>query len=315
MGAALRVLIIEDSEDDAILIIRELKRGGYEPVFKRVETPEAMTEALGAQPWDLIISDYHLPKFNGMLALKLLKDAGLDIPFILVSGVITEDEAIGAMEEGAQDYIMKGNLRRLLPAVTRELKEAEIRKARWEAEKKLRESENLYRTIFETTGTAIAIDNEDTIILLVNKEYEKITGYAREELEGKKSWTELVSREDADRILNYHHQRRKDAGSAPKTYDFRLIDRQGNVKYIYATVAMIPETRKSLASLLDITMLKEAEQALRKSEEELQRRVKELEDFYDMAVGRELRMIELKEEAENLREQLKKYRESDLKRR
>lgn len=313
MGNPLRVLIIEDSEDDTLLIVRELKRGGYEPAFERVELPEAMTAALATQQWDIIISDYRLPHFSGLLALKLLKDKGLDIPFILVSGIITEDEAIEAMEEGAQDYIMKDHLRRLLPAVTRELREAEIRRARWEAEKKLRASENLYRTIFETTGTAISIDNEDTTILLANKEYENITGYTREELEGKKSWTEFVSKEDVDRILNYHYQRRKDTDSAPKTYDFRLIDREGNVKYIYATVAIIPETKKSLASLLDITMLKEAEQALLKNEEELQRRVKELEDFYDMAVGRELRMIELKEEIENLREQLSKCRGKDLK--
>src|SRR6185369_9982390 len=121
----LRVLIVEDSEDDALLLEIELQRAGYEPVYERVETREAMSAALTRQSWDLIISDYVLPRFNGLEALALVNANGLDLPFIVVSGHITDNTAVAAMKAGAHDYVMKDNLARLGPAVQRELREAE----------------------------------------------------------------------------------------------------------------------------------------------------------------------------------------------
>lgn len=130
MGQPLRVLIIEDSEDDAELLLRKLRQGGYEPLHVRVETAEDMGAALGSGPWDLIISDYRLPRFSGLQALALFRETGLDIPFLVVSGNIGEDTAVEAMRAGARDYIMKDRLQRLIPAIRRELKDAEERKLR-----------------------------------------------------------------------------------------------------------------------------------------------------------------------------------------
>jgi signal transduction histidine kinase/FixJ family two-component response regulator len=122
-------LIVEDSSDDAQLLVRELRKADYDVTFERVDSPEFMAAALAIQPWDLVISDYSMPQFRGTDALVLLKNSGLDIPFIFVSGTMGEDIAVAAMKSGAQDYIMKGKLRRLVPAIERELREAEIRRA------------------------------------------------------------------------------------------------------------------------------------------------------------------------------------------
>ena len=143
----LRVLIVEDSEDDAILLLRELRRGGYEPVFERVETSESMKSALEKQEWDLIVSDYMLPRFSGLAALAVLKESGLDLPFIVMSGNIGEDVAVGAMKAGAHDYILKGNVKRLVPAIERELREAEVRRERFDAEQELKNSRERLRNL------------------------------------------------------------------------------------------------------------------------------------------------------------------------
>lgn len=134
MGVPIRVLIVEDSEADAKLLIHELKRGGYEPACERVETSEAMTAALEKQVWDVITCDYNMPQFSAQAALTLLQKSSLDLPFIIVSGAIGEDAAVEAMKSGAHDYIMKGNMARLAPAIEREQREAEIRRAHRKAE-------------------------------------------------------------------------------------------------------------------------------------------------------------------------------------
>lgn len=134
MTTPLRVLIIEDSENDVELLLRELRRGGYAPEYERVETPEGLNDALARQSWDLIISDYAMPRFNGVQALKLTQEKGIDIPFILVSGSIGEDIAVAAMKAGAHDYLMKGKLARLLPAIARELREVRMRQERRQSE-------------------------------------------------------------------------------------------------------------------------------------------------------------------------------------
>jgi len=136
----LRILIIEDSEDDAFLLAREIKRSDYDVTFKRIDTAEGMREALAKQEWDLIISDYEMPRFSVPEALELLHKSGLDIPFIIVSGVIGEEAAVDSLIAGARDFIMKSNLVRLLPAIKRELREAEIRRSKRQAEAQLKAS-------------------------------------------------------------------------------------------------------------------------------------------------------------------------------
>ena len=137
MSTALRVLIVEDSPDDAALVLRELRRGGYELVSERVETAEAMNAALERAEWDVILSDYTMPHFSALKALETLKSKKLDIPFIIISGTIGEETAVLALKAGAQDYLIKGRLARLVPALEREIREAHSR-----LERKLAEAEN-----------------------------------------------------------------------------------------------------------------------------------------------------------------------------
>lgn len=143
MTTPLHVLVVEDSEDDTLLIAQELERAGYAPQWQRVETSEAMEKALRQQDWDLVIADYSLPHFNGLAAIEKVKDMGLDIPVIVVSGAIGEETAVGTMRAGASDYVMKNNLARLGPAVERELRQAEVRREHRQMEARLRAAERL----------------------------------------------------------------------------------------------------------------------------------------------------------------------------
>lgn len=130
MGVPLRVLVIEDSDDDTALVLRELKKAGYDLDFTRVDSPDALTASLASRDWDLIICDFSMPKLSGTEALKLVRSLGSEAPFIFVSGTMGEDTAVAAMKDGAQDYLIKTNLKRLVPAVQRELREAEERRQR-----------------------------------------------------------------------------------------------------------------------------------------------------------------------------------------
>ena len=124
----LRVLIVEDSEDDTILLLRELSKAGYRPHYRRVETAVEMNDALDSESWDIVISDHLMPNLSSLNALKLLHTRGLDLPFIIVSGQIGEEAAVDAMKAGANDYVIKGNLNRLVPAIQREIREAQVRR-------------------------------------------------------------------------------------------------------------------------------------------------------------------------------------------
>ncbi|MDP3879493.1 MAG: ATP-binding protein [Dehalococcoidales bacterium] len=141
----LRVLIVEDSEQDAALLIMELQKAGYSPVYKRVDTASEMSDALDTEAWDIIISDHSMPSFSSLDALRLSHEKGLDLPFIIVSGQIGEDTAVETMRAGAHDYIMKDNLKRLGPAIERELEESANRRKRRKAEEELRAREEELR--------------------------------------------------------------------------------------------------------------------------------------------------------------------------
>jgi two-component system cell cycle sensor histidine kinase/response regulator CckA len=147
MGTPLRVLVVEDSEDDAALLVRELRRGGYEVSHERVETAPAMTAALDKQEWDLVVSDHSMPHFSGSAALRLLRGKESELPFIFISGTMGEEAAVAALKDGAQDYLMKNNLTRLVPAVQRELREATERR-----EHKRLEQQVLQLQKFEAIG-------------------------------------------------------------------------------------------------------------------------------------------------------------------
>ena len=161
MGIALRLLLVEDSEEDALLLLRELRRGGYDPTVERVEADDAMRAALSAQSWDLIVADYALPHFSAPAALAVVRELALDVPFLVVSGKIGEETAVALMKAGAHDYLMKDNLARLVPAVKRELREAKGRRERRRAELKLRELEHEILRVSEAEQRRIGHDLHD----------------------------------------------------------------------------------------------------------------------------------------------------------
>jgi putative nucleotidyltransferase with HDIG domain len=137
VNTRLRILLVEDSEDDAQLLLREIKRAGYDLEFERVETANAMQTALARQSWDVILCDYSLPQFGAQQALAVLKESGNDLPFIIVSGTIGEESAVSALKAGAHDFIVKGSLARLIPAIQREMKDAGVRRERRQREREL----------------------------------------------------------------------------------------------------------------------------------------------------------------------------------
>ncbi|MCH8800631.1 MAG: response regulator [Chloroflexi bacterium] len=174
MSTPLRVLIVEDQEDDAALMLRELRRAQFEPEYERVETEQELSAALEKGGWEVVLSDHGLPKFNSLQALSMLHESGLDLPFIIVSGSIGEDLAVAAMKSGAHDYIMKNNLARLGPAVERELREAEVRRANKIAEeqrqKLVQELEQAYtqleRRVRQITASIMFTDLEGSTQML-----------------------------------------------------------------------------------------------------------------------------------------------------
>jgi len=170
MGIPLSVLIVEDSEDDARLLVRELKRGGYELTQEQVDTAPAMQAALDRQVWDLVIGDFSMPNFTGLEALSLVRERGLDVPYICLSGTISEELAVAAMKAGANDWVTKGQLKRLLPAIERELREAKGRAA-------LRAAEAGYETLVEQAPVGIYRSNPEGRFLSANTALVRMLGY------------------------------------------------------------------------------------------------------------------------------------------
>ncbi len=185
MEKPLRVLIVEDSEDDTVLLLRHLERFGYRPEAERVETGDELQSALRKSEWDLIITDYVLPGFSGLEALEVLKNKSLDIPCIVVSGKITDEMAVNVLRAGARDYIAKDNLSRLGPAVERELNEAKSRQELNRVEAQLRESQRRYQEIVETAGEGIWTTDAGGNTTFVNRRMAEIIGYNPEDLIGK----------------------------------------------------------------------------------------------------------------------------------
>ncbi|MFQ5964147.1 MAG: histidine kinase dimerization/phosphoacceptor domain -containing protein [Candidatus Scalinduaceae bacterium] len=180
MSIPIRVLIVEDSEDDSVLIVRELERGGYDPKFERVENRQAMRDALSRLTWDVIVCDYAMPKFSMAEALETLQKSGLNLPFILVSGTVGEEVAVEAMKTGADDYIMKDRLARLVPSIERELREAQKRRQVSVIQEQLK----LLSHAVEQSPAVVVITDSKGNIEYVNPKFKDITGYTYKEALG-----------------------------------------------------------------------------------------------------------------------------------
>jgi len=181
-----KVLIVEDAEDDAKLALRALRHGGFDPTYRRVQTAAELETALAQERWDAVISDFSMPGFTGLDALRILRAVGLDIPFILISGTIGEETAVDAMKAGASDYLMKKSLARLAPALKRELKETQVRASHRVVQEALTDSEKRFRQLAENIRDVFfLLDAESNRILYISPAYEAIWGRSCESLYAK----------------------------------------------------------------------------------------------------------------------------------
>jgi PAS domain S-box-containing protein len=230
MKKPLRVIIIEDSEDDATLVVRALQVFGYEVLFERVDTSEGLQEAFERDPWDLVISDYSLPRFSVPEALKLLEKSGLELPFIIVSGKIGEETAVKMMKLGAHDYLLKDNLSRLDLSIEHELGDAKIRKDHRLAEAALRQSEERFRQLAEHIEEVFWMTNpEKSQTIYISPSYEKMWGRTCESLYSNPlSFLENIHPEDAPRILS--SLKKQATGEYEEVY--RIIKPDGTIRWI-----------------------------------------------------------------------------------
>jgi PAS domain S-box-containing protein len=264
----LRVLAIDDSQDDVSLIIRELKRGGYNPLYERIETAPAMKKALQENEWDIILCDYKMPNLDGPSAIALLKETNIDIPLIIVSGNIGEETAIECMHLGAQDYIMKSNLSRLCPAITREIDEAKNRQNKKQVEEKLREEEQRFRALADQSSDMIVVVNREGMITYENKAVEKILGYKPEERIGASSLDNMHP-DDIESNKNAFRKIFKDINTPVFRTEIRLRHKDGSWRMLDEIASGLSKNNKVesiIINLRDITERKQFEEVLKKSE-------------------------------------------------
>ncbi|SCY34531.1 sigma-54-dependent Fis family transcriptional regulator [Desulfoluna spongiiphila] len=262
MTQKLCVLIVEDSEDDAFLILRKLRRDGLKAHCERVDSEEDMRDALAARRWDVIISDYDLPGFGGIEALALWKASGMDIPFIMVSGVLGEDVAVEVMKEGAHDYLIKDRLDRLVPAIQRELRDAANRRKRMVVERALDRSEVQYRLLTEQIADGISL-TQNGKYLFVNSAFAELFGYPDTEcLVGQAAFGHLVQ-DQQDSVLAWVRQLEA-GGDGPDSFQGRCIGGDGRVFWVGANLRSIiwQGSNAVLLTVRDISEVKEKERRL-----------------------------------------------------
>ncbi|MCW5747028.1 MAG: response regulator [Alphaproteobacteria bacterium] len=270
MDSPLRVLIVEDSADDADLLLRELRRANYTLQARRVETAEELGAALDEAGWDLILSDHTLPKFSGTRALSLVRERGQDIPFIFVSGTIGEDVAVAAMQAGAKDYVTKGNLKRLVPAIDRELRDATMRREGARAESERRAAEQKRRQLFqavEQSGNLVVITDAQGVIEYANPRLLEALGYAADEVVHRKPSLWKSGTMDA-RV--YENLWQTIAAGQVWRGELQNRRRDGGLVTVAATISPVRDDEGRITHYVsiqeDVTYRREIEEQLRRSQ-------------------------------------------------
>ncbi len=286
-GEALRVLLVEDVDDDAALVERALHSAGYRPIVRRVQTEEAFRAALAEGPWDVVISDHSLPRFSSTAALAFLHDQRLDLPFIVVSGTIDEESAVSILRAGAHDFVTKQSLARLGPAIRREMQDAQIRTERKDAQRDLQLQRDFFRLVLDTTPNLIFVKNWVGRFTLANRAVADLYGTTVEELVGrtdrdfKADLSEIERFSEADRDVM--KTRRSRVASAEPITDVRT----GELRWfeIRRVPLVMPDgTPHVLGIGAEITDQRTAEEALRVSEEQF-RQAQKMEAVGQLAGG------------------------------
>ncbi|SCL76019.1 Staphylococcus exoprotein expression protein R [Methanoculleus chikugoensis] len=261
-----RILVVDDEPTLLELNRIYLEQSGDMQV-ETTSSPLQALDMLSEAPYDAIVADYEMPEMDGITLLKEVRSRGFSIPFIIFSGRGREEVIIEALNNGADFYLQKGgNPSAQFAELQNMILQAVRRK---EAEEEVQRAGDLYRSVFEHTGSATIIIEGDMTISLINSEAARLSGYSREEVEGKISWTTFVAPEDLERLTSYHRQRRTEPDSMPGTYEFRLVDRQGRRKDMHLTIGSIPGTDRFVASMIDVTDRKRFEEDLNAAHEEV----------------------------------------------
>ena len=264
MSRPLLTLLVENSEDDALLLIEALRRDGYAPEFERVETAAAMRAALGSKEWDVILCDYLLPSFDAPAALRLAQELNPELPVIVVSGTVGEDIAVATIKLGAADYLMKDRLARLGQAVGQVLEQKRLRRERKQSEEARRESEQKFATVFREAPVWIVIsDTVDSTVLEVNDAALEASGYRREEVIGhtgaELGWIKGADRDVLVRQMQEHG----------RVVDFEMMFRARDGRELCGLVScgpiVIGDRRCALSVTIDITARRRAEAALKEN--------------------------------------------------
>ena len=257
MNASVRLLLVEDNEDDAELILNELRRRGHHPDAVRVESLAALRKAFETGRWDCVLSDFSLPTCNGLDVLRTVRERDPDVPFLFVSGSIGEEVAVAAMRAGAHDYILKDNLTRLEPAVARELRDAVERRQHRETARTLRQVETKLRRVFESRMMGMVFWRKDGTVLEANEEFLRLTGYSTRDLrDGRINWRAMLPAEH----LNLQ--------AAPAEIEIRT--RQDAPRQVLvASVPLDPTGLESASFVLDMTETSADREARRALEDQL----------------------------------------------
>jgi PAS domain S-box-containing protein len=305
-GKPLRILHLEDSPRDAELIRERLIDAGFSLQIDRASNEQEFTSFLQRGGYDLVLADYLIPGFEAPAAFRLAKSLCPGIPFISVSGAIGEEKAVELLKQGATDYVPKDRLDKLPLALERALDEVREHKARRLAEEALRESEAKYRRIVDTSIEGIWVLGPDAMTDFVNARIAEILGFSCEEMNGR-PMTDFMFEEDAPDHLRRIETRRQ---GLSENYERRFRRKDGETVWTQASATPVFDAchnfQGSFAMFTDITERKRAEESLRKLTEELEQRVsdrtselkaknEELERMNRLFIGRELRMVELKE--------------------